>query len=100
VELTRRYSNHADLHERLAQAAQRALSTNQDQEVPDACIVRGRATGVWRVHDRLSERDVIEIIEQFRAGKPKHSLADQFGISLSSVKLLLRQRGVRREEPS
>ncbi len=51
---------------------------------------------MWRVRDRLSEEDIVKIIGQFRAGTPKHMLADQFGVSLSSVKTLLREREVRR----
>jgi hypothetical protein len=98
VELVRRYSNHADLQERLERAARRALSGTQDGELPDDSTACGRATavGVWRVHDRLSEEEVSTIIDQSRAGTPKQALADRFGVSLSSVKLLLRQRGVKR----
>lgn len=96
VELVRRYSNRSDLQERLAGACQRAAGRDDSQQEPDDSAVNGRASGVWRVQDRLSDEDVAEIIGQFRAGTAKHALAVQFGISLSSVKTLLRQRGIRR----
>jgi hypothetical protein len=62
--------------------------------------VSGQAGRVWRVRDRLRTEEIDKIIQEFRAGKPKHVLADQFGISLSSVKSLLRQRGVKRDKRS
>jgi hypothetical protein len=96
VELVRRYSNHSDLQERLERAALRvARRADQSREAEDESV-SGREPSVWRVQDRLNEEDVEEIIERFRAGTAKWVLADQFGISLSSVKLLLRQRGVGR----
>lgn len=50
----------------------------------------------WRVADRLSDAQVHDLIESFKAGTAKHVLAKRYGISLTSVKTLLRSRGVRR----
>jgi DNA invertase Pin-like site-specific DNA recombinase len=46
----------------------------------------------WRVRDRLGEADACELVEAFRGGTSKHKLAEQYGISLSSVKRVLRRR--------
>ena len=50
----------------------------------------------WRVKDRLSERDIAELIAAFIAGTTKHELAKCFGINLKSVKNLLREAGVKK----
>jgi len=48
-----------------------------------------------RIRDWLSEQDIAELIAAFQVGVPKYILAEQYGISLTSVKRLLRARGVR-----
>ena len=40
--------------------------------------------------------DVDELVSQFRAGRMIKELAEQYGISRSSLKRLLRESGVRR----
>jgi DNA-directed RNA polymerase specialized sigma24 family protein len=101
VELVRRYSNHADLQERLSQAARKITpTTDQDQEPPDDTSVSGRDGRAWKVSDRLSDELVEAIIERFLAGEAKHALATRYGVSLSSIKRLLRQKGVRRNYQS
>lgn len=53
-------------------------------------MARFEVGSLWWVRDRLSEEDVQEIFWRFRAGTPKHVLATEFKISISSIKLLLR----------
>ena len=50
-----------------------------------------------RICDRLSEQDLSELVESFRRGTPAHVLAKHYGVGETSVKALLRQRGVRRK---
>lgn len=50
----------------------------------------------WSIERRLSEADVQTIITDFLAGTPQHVLADRYSVSLSGLKSLLRQRGIRR----
>jgi hypothetical protein len=52
----------------------------------------------WRVRDRLSEAQVRQLVEAFQAGTPKHELAERYGISLSSVKRLLRLYQARQQD--
>jgi hypothetical protein len=52
----------------------------------------------WRVQDKLSDDDVQALLNDFSAGTAKHVLATRYSISLSSVKRLLRQHGVRRRQ--
>lgn len=51
----------------------------------------GSGDGAASVRDRLSEADICDIVTRFRAGTPAHRLASEYGISLSSVKRLLRK---------
>lgn len=48
--------------------------------------------------ERLSEADRQAIIERFRAGSTREQLANEYGVSLSTVKRLLRKAGVRRQD--
>jgi hypothetical protein len=96
VELVRRYSNRADLQERLAQAALNVARTdNQDQE-PGSGGAVARTPRVWRVRDRLADGDIEQLIAEFLAGTPKRVLAERYAVSFSTVKNILRQHGARR----
>jgi hypothetical protein len=50
----------------------------------------------WRLRDRLDEGDIAELITAYRDGATAASLAAAHGVSLKSVKRLLRTAGVRR----
>jgi hypothetical protein len=51
----------------------------------------------WRVRDRLSEQDIAETVQAFKAGTAKHILAKRYGIALRSLKRLLREEGAKRK---
>jgi hypothetical protein len=42
------------------------------------------------IRSRLSEADVREIMKRFRSGTPEHKLAAEYGISLNTMKWLLK----------
>lgn len=50
----------------------------------------------WRLRDRLSPADIHQLVESFKHRTTIPELAIRYGISRSSVKTLLRQRGARR----
>jgi hypothetical protein len=60
----------------------------------------GRAEQDWRVGDRLSADDVQRLVAAFGRGTPKWQLAEQHGISESSVKRLLRRHRQVAEDPT
>jgi len=53
---------------------------------------------VWRVSDRLDGTDIQRLISGYRGGMTVHQLAEQFKISMSSVKRLLREHRARRKD--
>ncbi len=97
VELVRRYSNRADLQERLAEVCRKARErSDHDDEDPDMGV-RGQTARVWRVRDRLTDDDVQLLMAEFLAGTSKRVLAGRYKLSLSTVKNILRKHGVRRQ---
>lgn len=96
VELVRRYSNRPDLQERLAEARSRASHRGGHEPGNHDVAASGRVPGTWRVRERLTDEDVQALIGEFLAGTPKRLLAEQYAISVSTVKNILRKHGVRR----
>jgi DNA-directed RNA polymerase specialized sigma24 family protein len=94
VDVIRAYSKRPDVLEDLDRAV-RQLDKALAEPAPERASVRssGRVGHVQAIADRLSAEQVAAIIQRFRAGTAKHVLADEYGISLSSVKRLLRRHG-------
>ena len=67
------------------------------QPVPPAPSLPSYHAARWRVRDRLGEAGVAELVAAFKAGTPKHILAERYGLNLRSVKRLLRTEGVKRQ---
>jgi hypothetical protein len=59
-----------------------------EPEQPSSTVQR------WRLVDRLTEKQITDLITAFVGGTAKHVLADQYGVSLTAVKSLLRSRGI------
>jgi hypothetical protein len=88
VEVLRRYSNRPDLLGPLLEVLRRIEHRDKEDE-PGG--VESREPCAVRPSDRLSEADVRRIIDRFRAGEPKHRLAAEHDMSLSTMKRLLRR---------
>jgi DNA-directed RNA polymerase specialized sigma24 family protein len=97
VGLVRAYSKRPELLEELNQATRRLARALDADPLGEPVSVRstGRVGRVWALNDRLSEADMQAIVQKFRAGTPKQELAEQYGISLSSIKRLLRRHDIR-----
>lgn len=63
---------------------------------PPVHSVRPYQARHWRVRDRLSEQQIRDIVQDFKAGTAKHVLAERYDINLRSLKKLLREEGVKR----
>jgi len=84
----RRYSNRPDLLGPMLDVLRRIEEGDQADE-PDG--VRSQEGGLPRPSDRLSEADMREIVTRFSSGVAKHRLAKEHGMSLSTIKRLLRK---------
>jgi len=87
VEVLRRYSNRPDLLGPLLEVLRRIEDGDKEDE-PGG--VESREPCSVRPSDRLSEANMREIVYRFRAGAPKHKLAAEYDMSLSTMKRLLR----------
>jgi 2,4-dienoyl-CoA reductase-like NADH-dependent reductase (Old Yellow Enzyme family) len=61
---------------------------------------RPSAQRPWSLRERLDESDIAELITAYRDGATAASLAAAHGVSLSSVKRLLRSAGICRTPPT
>lgn len=91
VDLVRAYSNRGDLAFELARvnrllADAQVSGTGQRRSVQSD---RSATNADWRLADRLGVDDIADMVEQFASGTAKWRIAEQYGISLSSVKRLL-----------
>jgi len=91
-----RYSNRSDLLEQLRKVAvilsDGGLDDGAGVKVTTECVIRSR-----RLRDRFSPGDLQVMIDLYRSCTAARQVAEKFGVSLSSVKRVLRQHGVHRE---
>jgi predicted DNA binding protein len=100
VDLLRAYSKRSDLLFELASAVE-CLQLKDVWTADTGRSVRSeQAPSVWRISDRLTEADIRSLASSYRAGTAARELAEQFKISKSSVKQILRERGIRRTSPA
>lgn len=98
VDLLRAYSNRVDLLSVLVSAVERLRVREAGSPEIAGSVRSDRAPRVWRVGDRLSEADVGRLVSSYRAGTTARELAEQFKISMTSVKRLLRANRARRRD--
>jgi transcriptional regulator of aromatic amino acid metabolism len=61
--------------------------------------ITGRTASPTYVRRRLSEADIAELIEAYRAGTTAKVLAERYDVHYTTVKKKLRKYGVRRSRP-
>ncbi|HSW66075.1 MAG TPA: helix-turn-helix domain-containing protein [Bacillota bacterium] len=102
MELLTTYSNNptflSDLRMTLAAVSQ----DDPEDDEPGLGGTERQTQRWWSMASRLSAAGIEEVIEHYQAGMTAQALADKFSVSLSSIKRILRARGVRRlpEPPS
>jgi DNA invertase Pin-like site-specific DNA recombinase len=94
------YSKRLDLVSELVSAVERLQATGAPEPETGGSVHSDQAPRVWRVADRLSEADVCSLAARYQAGTTARELAEHFSISRTSVKRLLRERGIRRTTPA
>ncbi len=100
MDLLGAYSKRLDLVSELVNAVDRLRATNVQEPEKGRSVRSEQAQRPWRVSDRLSEADLCNLALRYRAGTTGRELAEQFKISKSTVKRLLRERGIRRTTPA
>jgi hypothetical protein len=94
VELLRRYSNRDDLLKPLVSLLERIneerLTGDEEGQLVSA---DGPIPRAWQVSDRLSPADIKTLVTSYLAGSTLRVLAEQYSISTTSVKRLLREHG-------
>jgi hypothetical protein len=91
MEVIPRYSNRPDLLGPMMDVLRRIKESDQSDE--PGCV-ESRELGSVRPSDRLSEADIWDISDRFSVSKL--SLAEEYGMSLSTMKRLLKARNARR----
>jgi hypothetical protein len=86
VELVRLYSN-PDVRDIVAHAAKAVTHVKLDHYSAASPLSTRRR---WRLVDRLGEQIIRELLTDSRAGTPQRELAERYGISVISVKRILR----------
>jgi DNA-directed RNA polymerase specialized sigma24 family protein len=90
------YSKRLDLLSELVSAVEHVRVGDGAEPATGRSVRSGQAPRVWRVSDRLDEADLSSLVSCYRSGATARELAERFDISKSSVKRLLRERGIRR----
>jgi len=99
LEIVTHYSNTPELLSDLRRTVEAVTELTVEDDEPDLSITApgGRP---WQIKDRLCATDIEQLIESFEAGMTIPELVARYGICRSSVKTLLRRRGVRRHPRS
>lgn len=96
MELLRHYANQPDLREELQRVAVILAEGGQDDGVgTENTPAAMRSPHLLR--DRLYPDDLQAMIDLYKSSTPAKQVAEKYGVSLSSIKRLLRRHGVRRE---
>jgi hypothetical protein len=85
VELRGRYSN-PEVREAVALAAQAVAGIKAE----DRQVVSPTPPRRWRLVDRLGQQVIRQLLADRRAGATKRELVERYGISMGSVKRILR----------
>jgi hypothetical protein len=98
VDLIGRYSNHLTLLRELERVCRDLGKAVADpvEVLVSVCSDRVPGREPRAVVDRLGESGVEVLVDRFVGGATARELAAEWGVSLSSVKRILRGRGVRR----
>lgn len=100
VELLRRYSNRDDLLKSLVSLMERINEEppagHEETQLPSA---DGPAPRAWQISRRLTPANIKTLVASYLGGSTIRVLAEQYNISTTSVKRLLRERGARKQRP-
>jgi hypothetical protein len=94
VDLVGRYSKRPDLVERLVITVARLGQKPSAELDASLALSEDRVPHAPRGRARLTDEETRRLLEGFKAGVPRYVLAEEYGISLSSVARILRAHSV------
>lgn len=97
MELLEQFSNRPDVLYDLEEGERQLLKAQDEttERVSVRSVKTPRRVGpAPTAEERLGEQNVSTLLRQYRDGTPAEVLAERFGVSLSSVRRLLRRHGV------
>lgn len=96
MDLLVRYSKQVDRVSELVSAVHRLRGGDAGEPVRVSVRSADRPRVQQRVLDRLSESELCRMVAEAHAGTTNRVLAERYAMSESTVKRILRKRGVRR----
>lgn len=96
MELARRYPNRPDLLNPLVRVMSMIGAEPSETADRDRPSVEGANVAPRRISDRFAAHDLNALADAYRSGTTATALATRYGMGLTSVKRLLRERGVRK----
>jgi DNA-directed RNA polymerase specialized sigma24 family protein len=93
VDLVRAYSNRGDLSDDLSQAVSRLRSALAKPSSERPSVRSVNPPRIRLLTDRLADEDASKLVRHYEGGSTIRELANQFSISTTSVKKLLRHGG-------
>lgn len=97
VELLTRYSNRSDLLKPLLGVLQR-IKVNDQTDEPGIDVYTPSVPS-RRIQDRMTDQQVMEIIDCYRSGLTRREVAAKFDVPERTVKWIMRKHGVRKRKP-
>lgn len=95
MEIVTHYSNTPNLLSDLRRTINAVTTMVIRDDEPDIAA-SAPADRAWRVKERLSPRDLDQLVESFKEGTTIPELVERYGISRTTIRTILRQHGVRR----
>lgn len=95
VELLRRYSNRPDLLGPLVKAWKEINNATNDHD-ETVTNVQGRTASPHYTRTVLTDDQLTEIIDAYKAGTTAKALAEHYDVHITTIKKRLRKHGVRR----
>lgn len=99
MDLLHHYSNTPELLSDLRRTVEAVTSIMVEEDEPNVTLTAPGGSD-WRVRDRLKAAEIDQLVDAFKYGATIPELVTCYGICQSSVKKLLRERGVRRSSVS
>lgn len=96
VDLLTAYSKRPDLAVDLQKLGDQLVAAAREPTRRQSVQSTGRLGGPERLEDRLSPADIEHLVSAFLSGTPKWKLAEQYSMTMSGIKDLLRRQGVRK----